>query len=263
MIDSPQIITLTSDFGLLDPYVGIMKGVIVSINPRVSLIDLTHDIPAQNICLASFALLESFKFFPAGTIHLAIVDPGVGGSRRGIAVKTQDSFFVGPDNGIFNRVLKVNPPLTAINLTNPNFWISPNPKPTFHGRDIFAPVAAHLSRGVPIEQVGESIDLCTLAGSLEPECEQIEGGWKGYIQAIDRFGNFITSFPETYVKGKNWAINLGEKKIPGQEIYESVKKGELLALIGSHGYIEIAVNCGNAKEKLKVKVGDSISLFIL
>jgi S-adenosylmethionine hydrolase len=149
-----KLITLLSDFGLSDVYVGVMKGVIAQINPALTVVDLTHQIPPQNIAAGRFSLMNAYPYFPGGTVHIAVVDPGVGSRRRGVAIQLDAGFLVGPDNGLFSGVLSENPVVAAVELTNPQYWRTLSPSTTFHGRDIFAAVGAHLASGISDRTVG-------------------------------------------------------------------------------------------------------------
>lgn len=270
----PRILTLLSDFGLSDPYVGIMKGAIAQVNASLTVIDLTHQIPPQNIALARFALMTAYPYFPAGTVHIAVVDPGVGSTRRAIAVALGEAmaqptgFLVGPDNGIFSGVLTTHSVLAAVALTNAQYWRTPVPSATFHGRDIFAAVGAHLASGVSLDQLGESIAPETLVTLAVPtyQLEQHKAGTqatggqdaierplyklRGCVQAIDHFGNLITNIPGAQVSGKKWSLLVSNVTLPGSETYSDRQRGALLAVVGSHGWIEIAVNGGSAQAKL-------------
>ncbi|GAB4180127.1 MAG: SAM-dependent chlorinase/fluorinase [Coleofasciculaceae cyanobacterium] len=255
-----QLITLLSDFGLKDVYVGVMKGVIAQINPRLTVIDLTHEIPPQNLAAARFNLMNAYPYFPVGTVHVAVVDPGVGSHRRGIALQIDAGFLVGPDNGLFSGVLQQTRVLGAVELTNPKYWRTPIPSTTFHGRDIFASVGAHLASGVSLEQLGESIDPKTLVQLAIPPHTPTASGIVGCIQYIDRFGNLITNIPEAEVRGKTWSVIVGDsltqtlrdRTIPSSQTYSDRPLGEVVALIGSHGWVEIAVNGGNAQQVLQM-----------
>ncbi len=250
------VLTLLSDFGSRDAYVGVMKGAIAHINPDLNVIDLTHQIPPQDIAAARFALMTAFPFFPVGTVHVAVVDPGVGSLRRAIAIAlgtdlTQPAgYLVGPDNGIFSGVLSQFPILAAVELTNSHFWRTPEPSQTFHGRDIFAPVGAHLASGVSIPDLGREIAPATLVQRNPPTCLQTDTSILGSIQATDHFGSLITTIPASVVDGKSWWLKIGDRTLPGKHTYSDRPPGELVALIGSHGWIEIAVHCGNAQTLL-------------
>lgn len=255
-----RLMTLLSDFGGRDVYVGVMKGVIAQINSAIRLVDLTHEIPPQDVMAARFCLMEAFPYFPDGTVHLAVVDPGVGGSRRAIAVELATGFLVGPDNGLLTGVLRQYPALAAIELTNRQYWRSHNPSSTFHGRDIFAPVAAHLASGVPLAELGQEIDLDSLVTLPIPECIPTEKGVLGCIQYVDYFGNLVTNVPGSLVAGKVWSVQVGEMRITGQNTYSDISVGSLVGLVGSHGWVEIAINGGNAQSQLQVKVGTQVQI---
>jgi hypothetical protein len=198
-MNSNRILTLTSDFGLSDVYVGVMKGAIAQINPHLTVIDLTHDISPQNIAAAEFCLLDAYRYFPDGTVHVAVVDPGVGSNRRAIAIEFRHGFLVGPDNGIFSGVLSQSRAIAAVELTQTQYWRTPKPSNTFHGRDIFAPVGAHLASGVPLAELGRTIDLATLVQLDLPQLTHTSTGILGGIQYIDRFGNLVTNIPGSNV----------------------------------------------------------------
>ncbi len=265
-----RIITLLSDFGLSDVYVGVMKGVIAPINPALTVVDLTHQIPPQNIAAARFSLMNAYPYFPTGTVHIAVVDPGVGSHRRGIALQLDTGFLVGPDNGLFSGVLNQNPVVEAVELTNPKYWRTPTPSTTFHGRDIFASAGAHLASGVPLEQLGEVIDPETLVQLTIPEQTPTASGVAGCIQYIDHFGNLITNIPAADVQGKTWSVAVGdsptetlrERIIPGSQTYSNQPVGEVVALVGSHGWVEIAVNGGSAQSELQMDWGTVVEVVL-
>jgi S-adenosylmethionine hydrolase len=254
------IITLLTDFGWQDVYVGVMKGAIAAINSQLQAIDLTHEIPPQNIAAARFCLLNAYPYFPSGTVHIAVVDPGVGSQRRGVAIQFADGFLVGPDNGLFSGVLSSSPALAAVELTNINYWRTPNPSTTFHGRDIFAPVGAHLASGVSLEQLGNSINPDSLEKLTLPELTITDNKIIGCIQYSDRFGNLITNIPANKVNNRSWSMSIKNKIIPTVQTYSDVPQGEIATLIGSHGWVEIAVNGGSAREKLQLDDGDKVEI---
>ncbi|MEH2282398.1 MAG: SAM-dependent chlorinase/fluorinase [Nostoc sp.] len=261
-IDQQPLVTLMSDFGDRDVYVGIIKGVIAQINPRLTVVDLTHQIPPQDIKAARFSLMNAYAHFPVGTVHLAVVDPGVGSKRRAIAVEFAQGFLVGPDNGIFSGVLSQSPATCAVELTNLNYWRTPQPSKTFHGRDIFAPVAANLASGVPLKQLGQEIDPASLVKLDIGNCKQTTIGVLGCIQYIDHFGNLVSNIPASYVQGKTWYVQVAGLSIPGCETYSDVKLGEIIALVGSHGWIEIAINSGNAHSQLQLDWQEPLQLVL-
>jgi hypothetical protein len=251
---------LTSDFGLKDPYVAEMKGVILTINPKATLIDITHDVEKFNIRMAAFMLASAAPYFPQGTVHLAVVDPGVGSQRRAILIQTEKGFFVGPDNGILVLAAQNQGIEHIYHLTNPKFMLH-KISSTFHGRDIFAPAAAHLDKGVLPTEFGTEIKDPT-----NPEFTRVKranGSLIGEVLHIDGFGNIITNINETdmvqnhakLVKVELPDISL---KLTFGKTYAEAKPKELIALIGSHGFLEIALNQGNAAEKFHVKTGDKI-----
>ena len=248
-----SVITLTTDFGTQDPYVGAMKGIILGINPEATIVDITHSIEPQNILQSAFILSTAHHYFPEGAIHIVVVDPGVGGRRRAVLLKTPLAYFVAPDNGVLSYVM-ADSPFEAISLTEPRFWRHPV-SATFHGRDIFAPVAAHLSLGVPHREFGESItSLITL--SLPKPQTSPDGALVGHIVHIDRFGNLITDIIGELI-GNDVSIEVLGHKIEGLSSCYA-EGGELLALIGSSGFLEIAAKDGSAAKLLGAKVGDEV-----
>lgn len=246
------IITLTTDFGLRDPYVGIMKGVILSINREARVIDISHQVIAGNVLQASGLIQEAYPFFPAGTVHVAIVDPGVGGERRPISVDTGKHLFVGPDNGLFWPIIERVTEATVIHLRNEEYFFSKISN-TFHGRDIFAPVAAHLSRGVDTKEMGPEIRDPVQLRLPRP----IRKGdlLCGQVIRVDRFGNLITNIHrralEAFLGNETPVIQVENQTIEGiRKTYSEARPGETLALIGSSEYLEIAVNLGRACDRL-------------
>jgi S-adenosylmethionine hydrolase len=263
-----MILTLLTDFGLSDSYVGVMKGAIATINPQLHVIDLTHHIPPQDVAMARFQLMVAYPYFPPGTVHVAVVDPGVGSSRRSIAIQLESGFLVGPDNGLFSGVLSQNASssalsvgvIAAIELTNPHYWRTPNPSSTFHGRDIFAPVGAHLASGVPLQELGDTITIDSLVKLPISEAIETSTGVEGVVQAIDHFGNVITNIPGRLIQDRNWIVENNLDRYPGKQTYADAAVGEILGLVGSHGWIEIAVNRGNAHARSGLVVGSPISI---
>ena len=195
-----KALTLTTDFGLEDVYVGVMKGVIAGINPDLKVIDLTHQIPPQNIAAGRFCLLNAVPYFPKNTVHVAVVDPGVGSERKGCAIALENGFLVGPDNGLFSGILEQFPARKAVSLDNPKYWRTETVSSTFHGRDIFAPVGAHLANGVPFEEMGDAIAIEELTDFSFPSLSFTDNQIIGYIQYIDYFGNLITNIPASAVQ---------------------------------------------------------------
>ncbi len=257
------LVTLLSDFGDRDVYVAVMKGVIAQVNPKLQVVDLMHQVPAQDIAVARFCLMNAYPYFPQGTVHLGVVDPGVGSQRKAIAVKFAGGFLVGPDNGIFSGVLAQNPAITSVELTNSQYWRTSQPSKTFHGRDIFAPVAAHLASGVSIQQLGQEIDPRSLVKLNVKQCNQTKTGVAGCIQYIDHFGNLVSNIPESYVQAKKWCVQISGVMIPGCETYSDVPFGDAIALVGSHGWVEIAVNGGNAHLQMHINFYDQLEVLFL
>ncbi len=249
-----SLITLLTDFGHTDVYVGVMKGVIAQINPALSVVDLTHEIPPQNLALASFQLGNAYSYFPRNTVHVVVVDPGVGSQRRAITYQTDAGIFVAPDNGILTHVLSQTDPLAAVELTQSQYWRTDAPSTTFHGRDVFAPVAAHLATGVPLSELGSALDPQQLIRLEQSPLFHSEQGIVGVIQAIDQFGNLITNIPALDVP-PDWTVEIGTHIVPRGITYSSVPQGEAVSLIGSHGWLELAVNGGSAQAQFQVQVG--------
>ncbi|BAU15455.1 hypothetical protein LEP3755_60140 [Leptolyngbya sp. NIES-3755] len=255
-----MIVTLLTDFGLSDVYVGVMKGAIAQINPQIQTIDLTHEILPQDIAAARFHLMNAYPYFPEGTVHVAVVDPGVGSERRSIAVQLKSGYVVAPDNGLISGILKDS--LGAVELNNPNYWRCQTPSATFHGRDIFAPVGAHLASGVPLQKLGTEIDLSSIVRLPIPDVIETETELRGVIQAIDHFGNLITNISGEKIRDRAWNIRVNQTLYPGKKTYADARIGEIVGLVGSHGWIELAMNRGNAQSFLKLKVGDEIALTV-
>ncbi|OAG28417.1 SAM hydrolase/SAM-dependent halogenase family protein [Thermodesulfatator autotrophicus] len=241
-------IVLLTDFGLKDHYVGVMKGVIKSITPEVDIIDLTHEVPPQEVKAGAFLLGVSYHYFPCKSIFVAVVDPEVGTGRKGILVSAGDYFFVGPDNGIFSFVLEKEEIFSAWELKNKAYFRS-EISSTFHGRDIFAPVAAHLARGVPPKELGPPLKNITRLPW--PKIIKEEDRLKGAVIYADRFGNLITNIHEKNLTGRKIKKVIYQGlEIPFLKTYALAPPKSLLALIGSEGYLEIAVSQGSAAEKL-------------
>lgn len=247
-----RAITLLTDFGSADYFVGAMKGVILSINPHAVIVDITHEVPAQDVAAGAFTLLAAYDVFPAGTIHVAVVDPGVGSARRPIVVSAADQFFVGPDNGIFTYIYDRDPSFAVFHLNNTKHFRQPV-STTFHGRDIFAPVAAQLSNEVQLESLGSPItDPIRLPVPLKPE------GTDARIIHIDRFGNLITNITrDIFPDGATLVVN-GRTIRAIRHFFGEGAAEEIFGIWGSAGFLEIAVNGGSAAQVLRVKQGDKV-----
>jgi S-adenosylmethionine hydrolase len=254
------IITLLTDFGLRDPYVAMMKGVILSINPHAHLVDISHQVKAGSILQAAGMIRETFMYFPKGTVHVAVVDPGVGGTRRLMGLEVGNHLFVGPDNGIFWPLMKSIKQAKAIHLTESRFFLSEVSR-TFHGREIFSPVAAHLSLGVALEEMGHPFSDPM---ALEfPEPYEKDGVFYGQVIRVDNFGNLITNVSagnlREFQKEGSLVIELGNLCITKlSHTYSNAKEGQTLALINSSDWLEIAVNLGRASEYAGLGSGEMI-----
>ncbi len=254
------IITLLTDFGLSDPYVAMMKGVILSINPDARLIDISHQIRAGSILQAAGLIRETYPFFPRGTVHVVVVDPGVGGNRRLIGLEAGGHFFVGPDNGIFWPLIKDHQGARIINLIETKFFLS-SVSHTFHGRDNFAPAAAHLSRGVDLAKMGPRIrDPFELHFPKPKKKGEI---LYGQITRVDNFGNLITNIHrkdlESFLESNQPIIKVGDWVLEKlNRVYADARQGETLALLDSSDWLEIAVNLGRASDYLGIDLGDII-----
>jgi S-adenosylmethionine hydrolase len=258
---TPPLITLTTDFGRASPYVAVMKGVILTINPAAHIIDLAHEIRPQNVRHASYFLGTAAAYFPPGTIHVCVVDPGVGSERAAICLEKNGQHFVGPDNGVFTHVMRCARTATAYRLTDARFWRAAPPSETFHGRDIFAPVAAHLSRGVAATELGpvhsELVELSVR--------HAITFGkqWNGEVLFIDDFGNIITNIPACKLKVLPVRVTLGGTSlgvVRWVRTYSEAAPGELVSLFSSDRHFEIAAVNGNAARRLNAEVGAAIEL---
>ena len=261
-----NLITLTSDFGLTDGFVGVMKGVILAINPQAQCVDITHEVARQNIQQGAFLLANSVPFFPEAAIHVCVVDPGVGSTRRAIAIELGEAVFVGPDNGVLSLAIDSfqtrrpdNKP-RAFHLNNPRYWL-PRISATFHGRDIFSPCAAHLSRGVPLEEIGAPISDWISLTPTKP-IRRKDGALVGHVTYVDRYGNIVSDITEEMLKEfgtRNIIVEVAGREIRGLVgTYSDVEPEEFAALIGSPWKLEIAQREASAAEALGVCVGDEV-----
>ena len=270
------LITLTTDFGYDDPYVAAVKGAILNINPQATLVDVSHTIRPQDILQAAFILSGAYRYFPKQTIHVAIVDPGVGSERRGVILKAPSAIFVAPDNGILSYIIDdlfsidgssvteethglteivFKKGLEAAAITDPRFWRHPV-SPTFHGRDIFAPVAAGLSLGISPYEFGEKINSLHVLPIVKPSLDP-DGNVVARVLHIDRFGNLITNIRSNNLPGKNITIEVGGRRVQGMSDYYAQGEG-IMAVVGSSGYLEISLRDGSACDFLGVEVGDEV-----
>lgn len=254
-MSNQRVITLTTDFGYESEYVGVMKGVILTINPQCRIIDITHQISPQDIEEATFLLHNAYSYFPAHSIHLVVVDPGVGSERKPILVETDKYWFVGPDNGVFSFMFLMKGFKKVWEITNSNYFL-PKVSTTFHGRDIFAPIAAHLSLRVPTEELGKELRRFVRLKALEPK---VSGSMiKAKVVYIDHFGNLVTNISQDLfsevVADKSFRIMVAGRTIQKLSLsYADARDGEILALFGSSRWLEISLKAGNCQKKLKVK----------
>ena len=267
------LLVFTTDFGLSDSYAGVMKGVALAINPALTFIDLTHQVAPQNIAQGAFALGVSYRHFPADAIHVAVVDPGVGTSRRPVLLQTPHGSFVAPDNGLLSRVLdgylpntpaassqvELPPTVRAFHLTDPDYWLHPVSS-TFHGRDVFTPVAAHLSLGVAPELMGDPTGVLEYLPVPQPRVHA--DGIRGEITYSDTYGNLISNIPQGLIEGRA----IADIRIRGRSIarlsrtFNDEATGGLIALVGSHGYLEVAVPNGSAAAMLSAGPEEPIAV---
>lgn len=273
--DESKIITLLTDFGTRDYFVGAMKGAILSISAQSNIIDITHEIAPQDIRSAAFTLAAYYKNFPRGTIHLAVVDPGVGSARRAILLVTQDYFFLAPDNGLLSFIFDKaeggeNAPLPArglpprrfrvFELTNEKYFAE-NVSRTFHGRDVFAPIAAHLSNGVEPEELGAEIEDFVRFEVVKPK-QISQSETEAEIIHIDRFGNLVTNLKAVDLPAK-FVLEINQKRIgKHQRFYAEAEKGEIFSIIGSEGFVEISAFRDSAEALLKAQVGQKVFLTV-
>ncbi len=284
MDPTPPLITLLTDFGEGGSYVGAMKGVMLGITPDARLVDISHQVAPQDIRQAASILASVYRYFPPGTVHLIVVDPGVGGQRRPVAVETPGGRFVAPDNGVLTYVLLQEESYRAVELANSRFWRDADPSYTFHGRDIFSPAAAHLAGGVPLDEFGPPCD--DLIRFPLPPLDVTSNAIRGEIIRIDRFGNALTDIAhlrwldESTLEFRPLNPDLAQNPPPrfeaagasvavGWHRLESVhhRYGEVaprhpLALVGSGGELEVSVNQGSAQDQLGLKVGDTATLYL-
>lgn len=255
-----SVITLSTDFGLSDSFVGTMKGVILNRAPRATIVDLTHGIAPGDVRAGAFALLTGYRYFPQRTVHVVVVDPGVGSARRAIAVQTRDFCFVGPDNGVLSWALAHETVRSVRLIGNERLWLQPVSR-TFHGRDVFAPVAAYLARGGTFERLGPAVtDFVQLPW---PRVQEADGNLVGEVLVVDRFGNAITNLPEPSAPAKpagNVVLAGRRRSCRVAGCYDAVPTGRAVAVFGSSGFLEIAINGGSAATQLRLRAGTRVTL---
>jgi S-adenosylmethionine hydrolase len=254
-MNNERIITLTTDFGYKDPFVGEMKGVILSINPSVTLIDITHGIEPHNIEEGAFVIGSSYHYFPSGTIHIGVVDPGVGSERKPIIAHTNDHYFIGPDNGIFSHVMSSPEKVKVIHITEGKYMLLKD-SPTFQGRDVFAPVAAWLSKGIAIEEFGHVINDFRRFEIPVPELR--EDMVLGEVVYIDRFGNIITNIKKEHLFkfGERFCLEIKGQLIQPLKHYSMAQDNNMYCLINSSNHLEVFVNKGSASRLFNIYRGE-------
>jgi S-adenosylmethionine hydrolase len=260
-----NIITITTDFGVRDHFVGAMKGVILTINPEVNLLDISHDVASYSVVDGAFTIAQAYTYFPSETVHLVVVDPGVGGERRPILVQAGRHYFVGPDNGVFSFIYEREERVTVRHITASHYFLQPVSR-TFHGRDIFSPIAAWLTKGIDAANFGEPISDYRRFANLNPKMES-ENLAHGIVLKADKFGNLITNFSialfPQFVQPKAPVFQL---EINGQLLtrlhntFDEGAPGETFVIVGSSGYLEIVCNGASASRSLKAASGDDIVL---
>lgn len=257
-----RIVTLLTDFGVKDAYVGAMKGVILKICPESTLVDISHEVPRHSISQGAFILSQVSPYFPLGSVHLVVVDPGVGTARRRIIIQSNHQFYVGPDNGVLFLAAEKEGILKTIEIKTGKFML-PHPTRTFEGRDIFAPIAAHLAKGVAIDEFGPEIKDLTPLSISKPKMRDRK--LLGEIISIDNFGNITTNIPENLlgkaVEGVSMKVTIGKISVicPLSKTYSEITAGAPLLTVGSSGFIEIAVNQGSAEQLFKTKIGNRLT----
>jgi len=260
------ILTLTTDFGTQDGYVAAMKGVMLGINPDLKLVDVSHHVAPHDIMEGAFILKNVAEAFPNGTVHLAVVDPGVGSERKAIAMKYRNQLFVGPDNGLFSLLLAGQAAEHVVELDQPRFWRQEAVSSTFHGRDIFAPIAAQLASGLSLSSAGTTIEeIKSLLWALPISDDQ---GIQGWVVHIDRFGNCITNIDrdqfEAHRKGRAFKCYAGTSIITSNsETYSDVEPGEATVLFNSQNLLEIAIHQGSASSMLSIPKGAPVNILFM
>lgn len=259
-----KTVALLTDFGLADNFVGVMKGVILKINPQLSLVDISHQVSSHDIVQAAFLLRGCYKYFAKGTIFLVVVDPGVGSERHPIIIRSKNYFFVGPDNGCLSLAAKEDGVTKIVAIENKRYFLK-TISHTFHGRDIFAPAAAHLSCQRRLNSFGETLSVIKQLDIARPKASK--GILKGEVVYIDRFGNLVTNIDQPLfrrtVRNKKLKIKIKDTEIGSvASSYQAVRQGRPLAVFGSFGLLEISLNKASAKRLLGVAKGDSVKILV-
>lgn len=255
---APTLITLTTDFGLSDPFVGIMKGVIAQRAPGTQVVDVSHGVPPQDVMAGALVVRHAVAYFPRGTVHVAVVDPGVGSTRRPLCIETETMVLVGPDNGLLSLAASLGAIRRVVEPTDERFFLRPR-SATFHGRDVFAPVAAAIASGTPVDALGPTRDDFVRLAMPEPVREG--RALRGTVIYVDHFGNLVTSIPAAQLPAGDAVVQIGAARIAGvSPSYSAVEPGTLVAVIASWGLLELAVRDGSARERLGASVGDTVTV---
>jgi len=261
-VAAQRIITLTTDFGLTEHYVGVMKGVIYSIHPDAQIVDITNAVQSFDILDGAIAISQSYSYFPVDTIHVVVVDPGVGSARRPILARVGQHFFIAPDNGVLSLVYEAEERISVRHITSEHYFRQPVSN-TFHGRDIFAAVAAYMSKGVETAKFGEEIADFTRFVAPKPKAVA-PNSWKGIVLKTDKFGNLITNFTPRdvpQITSGNFKLTLGKAEITKlRSSYAEGAQGEIFAIIGSSGFVEISTNRGAASRVAGADKGSEVTL---
>lgn len=257
-----KIITLLTDFSTRDGYPAVMKGVILGIAPRVQIVDITHEVAPQDVREGAFTLARCTPWFPPGSVHVAVVDPGVGSTRRALAARLGEQLFVAPDNGlislVYQQAVQNNAGVEMVQLDRPQFWL-PQLSRSFHGRDVFAPVAAHLANGVALNELGSPLNDPVLLPIAEPV--KTSTGWRGEVIHIDHFGNLACNLRRQHLAGlAQPVLQAAGRSAPLAQTYADAQPGELTALLDSAGWLSLAVVNGSAAQWLGAKPGDAVEL---
>jgi S-adenosylmethionine hydrolase len=257
------VLSITTDFGNTNGFVGVMKGVIYGIAPEVKIVDISQLISPQNVLEGAYAMWRAVPFFPPGSVHVGVVDPGVGTTRRPIGAHLGDQYFIAPDNGMLTPLIldaeRDGEVMEFVHLDDPKYWL-PNISNTFHGRDIFAPTGAHLAAGVPLSELGTPIADPILLDMPRPE--KTENGWQAHVTIIDIFGNLATDLPaEALEERRDVLVRIHDREIDGIiESYGHGEVGDLVAVVDSEDYIEVSVVNGNAARTLSANIGDIVEV---
>lgn len=260
-----RILTLTTDFGLRDHYVGVMKGVILGIAPRVTLVDISHDITPFERVEGAFTIEQAYRYFPKGTVHVVVVDPGVGTRRRALLVEAAGQKFVGPDNGVFSMLYLAEPKHKVRHITAAKYWRK-DVSSTFHGRDVFAPVAAHLAAGVTSASMGKLVDDYVRLSGLDKPARTGKRVWTGAVLKVDRFGNLITNFrldefPQ--ILERAFLMKVGMREVTAlADTFQFIPHGEVAMIAGSSGYLEACAYEASAAKMLGCGAGTPVELTV-